>query len=109
MSNESFLNVHVKLFVRDLLCTKKIPDSYGFKYKSIIIDEASVMGVVTKIFRFDKGIRYSVDDGSGVITCVHYYNGDPDICQTKEQPKIRPTLPEIQGQSDELLGSYKNR
>lgn len=65
-----FLDAHVKLFIADLLALPYDNNSKAYRLYSHAINNVEILGnIVAKCTHFNR-ITYTVDDGSGLISCV---------------------------------------
>eukprot|EP00062_Callorhinchus_milii_P025044 gi/632985596/ref/XP_007909771.1/ PREDICTED: CST complex subunit STN1 [Callorhinchus milii] len=65
-----------KLYIRDILALREAPEIPGvFFYRSRPISKVDVLGIVVQKQEKERFYRYGVDDGTGVITCVCWKQG----------------------------------
>ncbi|CAN0898161.1 CST complex subunit STN1 [Linum grandiflorum] len=84
MMAQNLHNTHVKLLAFDLLSLSQIPTSssasssdaaVSFARRSIPLTRAEILGTITsRISKPGKFLRFSVDDGTGCISCILWLN-----------------------------------
>ncbi|KAI8977111.1 hypothetical protein BDF20DRAFT_872983 [Mycotypha africana] len=103
MSLDPLFTSYAMLFIKDVLELKKMTDRPMelFKLYSHYIQLVEVNGEVTGIDRLNNAVIYTVDDGTGSIPCIHYWDDgmEPDfeMIAPKTAVSVVGTLTEIEG------------
>ncbi|KAJ4831008.1 hypothetical protein Tsubulata_029567 [Turnera subulata] len=81
--DQRFLNTHLKLLAFDLLSLKPTPSpsssssdsTISFSRRGALVSRAETLGTVTsRDHKPSKFLKFTVDDGTGCVTCVLWLN-----------------------------------
>ncbi|KAG8235637.1 hypothetical protein J437_LFUL015670 [Ladona fulva] len=67
------MNVHLKLFISDILELKNVPNDNRYVFNNFELKNVEIVGYVKQKKEIRKNFTiYQVDDGTGVIECKHF-------------------------------------